>query len=70
LTTTTDVENWPADVQGVQGPELMERFMQHAERFVTRHKGRRKRSVNARISDAIEQERVIVKIRGTRARQA
>jgi thioredoxin reductase (NADPH) len=36
LTTTTDVENWPADVQGVQGPELMERFMQHAERFATR----------------------------------
>src|SRR6185295_16400091 len=36
LTTTTDVENWPADVQGVQGPELMERFMQHAERFDTR----------------------------------
>lgn len=36
LTTTTDVENWPADVQGVQGPELMERFMQHAERFNTR----------------------------------
>jgi len=36
LTTTTDVENWPADVQGVQGPELMERFMQHAARFNTR----------------------------------
>ena len=36
LTTTTDVENWPADAQGVQGPELMERFMQHAERFDTR----------------------------------
>ncbi len=36
LTTTTDVENWPADVQGVQGPDLMERFMQHAERFNTR----------------------------------
>jgi thioredoxin reductase (NADPH) len=36
LTTTTDVENWPADVQGVQGPELMDRFMQHAERFNTR----------------------------------
>jgi len=35
LTTTTDVENWPADVQGVQGPELMERFMQHAARFNT-----------------------------------
>lgn len=36
LTTTTDVENWPADVEGVQGPELMERFMQHAARFNTR----------------------------------
>ncbi|WP_309683426.1 thioredoxin-disulfide reductase [Polaromonas sp.] len=36
LTTTTDVENWPADVEGVQGPELMERFMQHAGRFNTR----------------------------------
>lgn len=36
LTTTTDVENWPADVQGVMGPELMERFLHHAERFNTR----------------------------------
>jgi thioredoxin reductase (NADPH) len=36
LTTTTDVENWPADVEGVQGPQLMERFMQHAQRFDTR----------------------------------
>jgi thioredoxin reductase (NADPH) len=36
LTTTTDVENWPADVQGVMGPQLMERFLQHAERFNTR----------------------------------
>jgi thioredoxin reductase (NADPH) len=35
LTTTTDVENWPADVQGVQGPDLMDRFLQHAERFNT-----------------------------------
>lgn len=35
LTTTTDVDNWPADAQGVQGPELMERFLQHAERFGT-----------------------------------
>lgn len=35
LMTTTDVDNWPADVQGVQGPELMERFKQHAERFNT-----------------------------------
>lgn len=35
LMTTTDVDNWPADVQGVQGPELMERFQKHAERFQT-----------------------------------
>jgi thioredoxin reductase (NADPH) len=35
LTTTTDVDNWPADVAGVQGPELMERFRKHAERFET-----------------------------------
>ena len=33
--TTTDVENWPADPMGVQGPELMQRFQQHAERFNT-----------------------------------
>jgi thioredoxin reductase (NADPH) len=35
LMTTTDVDNWPADVMGVQGPELMERFQKHAERFET-----------------------------------
>nr|MCU0870205.1 thioredoxin-disulfide reductase [Burkholderiales bacterium] len=35
LMTTTDVDNWPADVAGVQGPELMERFQKHAERFET-----------------------------------
>ena len=35
LTTTTDVDNWPADAAGVQGPELMERFQKHAERFET-----------------------------------
>lgn len=33
LMTTTEVDNWPADVAGVQGPELMTRFQQHAERF-------------------------------------
>lgn len=35
LMITTDVDNWPADANGVQGPELMERFQKHAERFET-----------------------------------
>ena len=35
LMTTTDVDNWPADALGVQGPELMDRFLKHAERFET-----------------------------------
>jgi thioredoxin reductase (NADPH) len=35
LMTTTDVDNWPADAMGVQGPALMERFLKHAERFDT-----------------------------------
>ena len=35
LMTTTEVDNWPADVDGVQGPDLMQRFLQHAERFNT-----------------------------------
>ena len=35
LMTTTDVDNWPADVHGVQGPDLMQRFLEHAERFNT-----------------------------------
>jgi thioredoxin reductase (NADPH) len=35
LMTTTDVDNWPADAEGVQGPELMARFQRHAERFGT-----------------------------------
>jgi thioredoxin reductase (NADPH) len=36
LMTTTDVDNWPADVAGVMGPDLMERFLKHAERFDTK----------------------------------
>jgi len=36
LMTTTDVDNWPADVEGVMGPDLMQRFLKHAERFDTR----------------------------------
>ena len=35
LMTTTDVDNWPADANGVQGPDLMQRFLEHAERFNT-----------------------------------
>jgi thioredoxin reductase (NADPH) len=35
LTTTTDVDNWPGDAEGVQGPELMQRMQKHAERFGT-----------------------------------
>ena len=35
LTTTTDVDNWPGDVQGLQGPELMQRMLAHTERFNT-----------------------------------
>jgi thioredoxin reductase (NADPH) len=36
LMTTTDVDNWPADVDGVMGPDLMQRFQKHAERFATK----------------------------------
>jgi len=35
LMTTTDVDNWPGDVEGLQGPQLMERLRRHAERFHT-----------------------------------
>ena len=35
LTTTTDVDNWPGDVEGLQGPDLMERMLKHADRFKT-----------------------------------
>ena len=35
LTTTTEVDNWPGDVEGLQGPDLMIRMQQHAERFNT-----------------------------------
>src|SRR6187397_1831775 len=35
LMTTTDVDNWPADADGFQGPDLMQRFQRHAERFDT-----------------------------------
>jgi thioredoxin reductase (NADPH) len=35
LMTTTEVDNWPADVHGVQGPDLMQRFLEHAQRFAT-----------------------------------
>ena len=36
LMTTTEVENWPADIEGLQGPDLMARFLDHAERFDTK----------------------------------
>jgi len=36
MTTTTDVDNWPGDDKGIQGPELMERMKRHAEKFGTK----------------------------------
>lgn len=36
LTTTTDVDNWPGDIEGLQGPDLMERMQKHAQRFETK----------------------------------
>src|SRR5713101_4727659 len=38
LMTTTDVDNWPGDVEGLQGPALMERMRRHAERFSTQNR--------------------------------
>ena len=35
LTTTTDVDNWPGDVEGLQGPDLMQRMLDHSQRFET-----------------------------------
>ena len=35
LMTTTEIDNWPADAEGVQGPELMQRFLNHVQRFDT-----------------------------------
>ena len=35
LTTTTDVDNWPGDAEGLQGPELMDRMLKHVERYDT-----------------------------------
>ncbi|RKZ05187.1 thioredoxin-disulfide reductase, partial [Candidatus Fermentibacteria bacterium] len=35
LTTTTDVDNWPGDVEGLQGPDLMQRMLEHSQRFDT-----------------------------------
>ena len=41
--TTTEVDNWPADVHGVQGPELMQRFLEHAESFWSMRRASRRR---------------------------
>lgn len=46
LTTTTDVDNWPGDIEGLQGPALMERMRKHAERFQTEIKRDHIREVN------------------------
>ena len=35
LMTTTDVDNWPGDVEGLQGPDLMERMLKHVQRYKT-----------------------------------
>jgi ribosomal protein S6--L-glutamate ligase len=57
-------------IERASGVDVASAIVQHAERFITRHRGHRRRRINARISDAIEQERVVTKIRSPRARQA
>ena len=47
--TTTEVDNWPADVHGVQGPELMQRFLEHAESFWSMRRASRRRPPGARV---------------------
>jgi thioredoxin reductase (NADPH) len=49
LMTTTEVDNWPADVHGVQGPDLMQRFLEHAQRFETEMVFDHIQSVNLRV---------------------
>lgn len=49
LMTTTDVDNWPGDVEGLQGPALMERMKQHAERFNTQMISDHIREINLKI---------------------
>src|ERR1035438_1417917 len=50
LMTTTDVDNWPGDVEGLQGPALMDRMRKHAERFNTDRKSTRLNSSHLGIS--------------------
>jgi ribosomal protein S6--L-glutamate ligase len=57
-------------IERASGIDVASAIVQHAERFFIRHRGHRRRRINARISDAIEQERVISRIRPPRARQA
>jgi ribosomal protein S6--L-glutamate ligase len=58
-------------IERASGVDVATAIVQHAERVVTRHKGRRKRAVDARILDAIELERTVAKVRPPRSgRQA